>query len=70
VQNDTAVPRLHAVAGASKALAISGATLRRRIKDGTIRAVRIGSRVLISDAEIERLTREGTRPANGSEVAA
>lgn len=40
---------------AASILGISMPTLRRRVADGTIRVVRIGSLVRISDHEIERV---------------
>ena len=40
---------------AAELLGIGYTTLRRRIADGTIRAVRLGGRVLVPLTELERL---------------
>lgn len=40
---------------ASKYLRISTKTLERRIKDGTIKAAKIGARVILRRSEIEKL---------------
>jgi len=40
---------------------ISKHTLRRMVKNGTLRAARIGSRIVIPIAELERLTRPGAK---------
>jgi excisionase family DNA binding protein len=46
-------------------LSVSEFTVRRRVKEGTIRSVRLGRRLLISDSEVERIIREGcTSSAN------
>lgn len=46
---------------AARALGVSPATVRRRIKDGLIRTVSYTDRTLISLDEIERLTKAGRR---------
>lgn len=51
--------QLRSVEEASQMLAVSTFTTRRLIKAKQLRAVRVGKRVLISDAEIERVMREG-----------
>jgi excisionase family DNA binding protein len=66
--------QLHAVREAAPRLGISPWTLRRLIKAGAVRAVRVGSRrVLVSESEILKVIRRGcgaqTRPANSTEVA-
>lgn len=53
------VERLQSVEEASRRLSVSSFTTRRLIKAKQLRAVRVGKRVLISDAEIERVIREG-----------
>lgn len=50
---------LHAVEGVSRRLAVSGFTVRRLIKAGHLRAVRVGKRVLIPESEVQRVMREG-----------
>ncbi len=55
----TEAQQLRSVAEASRRLAVSTFTTRRLIKANQLRAVRVGKRVLISDAEIERVIREG-----------
>lgn len=52
--------RLESVQDASRRLAISTFTTRRLIKAKTIRAVRVGKRVLIPESEVDRLVSEGT----------
>lgn len=52
--------RLETVQDASRRLAISTFTTRRLIKAKTIRAVRVGKRVLIPESEVDRLVSEGT----------
>ena len=54
-------PQLRSIPEASERLAVSPSTLIRLIKGKQVVAVRIGRRVLISDAEINRLMQEGTR---------
>lgn len=51
--------QLRSVEEASRRLAVSTFTTRRLIKAKQLRAFRVGKRVLISDAEIERIIREG-----------
>jgi excisionase family DNA binding protein len=47
------------VEAASRRISVSEFTVRRLIKSGHLRAVRVGKRVLIPEAEIQRVTREG-----------
>jgi excisionase family DNA binding protein len=47
------------LAEASEALGISHWTLRRYIREGKIRAVRIGRRVLVEPAELGKLVNHG-----------
>jgi len=51
--------QLRSVEEASRRLSVSTFTTRRLIRAKELRAVRVGKRVLISDAEIERVMREG-----------
>jgi excisionase family DNA binding protein len=44
---------------ASRRISVSEFTLRRLIKSGHLRSVRVGKRVLIPEAEIQRVIREG-----------
>lgn len=50
---------LHAVEPVSRRLAVSNFTVRRLIKAGHMRAVRVGKRVLIPESEVQRVMREG-----------
>ena len=53
---------------AAERLGVSQFTVRRRVKEGGVRGVRLGRRLLISESEIERVIREGCVPAsNGAE---
>jgi excisionase family DNA binding protein len=51
--------RLRTVEIASDRLAVSIFTIRRQIKSGALRAVRVGKRVLIPESEIQRVIAEG-----------
>jgi excisionase family DNA binding protein len=51
--------RLTSVSETSERLAVSSFTLRRLIKAGQVRAVRVGKRVLIPGSEIERIIASG-----------
>ena len=51
--------RLNSVEETSERLAVSTFTTRRLIKAGHLRAVRVGKRVLVPDAEIVRVISEG-----------
>ena len=51
-------PRVYSVQGAANELQVSTATIKHRLKDGTINAVRLGRRVLITEREIARLLGE------------
>ena len=51
-------PRVHSVREAANELNVSVSTLKHRLKDGTINAVRLGRRVLITEREIARLLGE------------
>ena len=44
---------------AAQALGISKSTLERRIADGSIRAVKLGRRVVVPVAELHRLIDQG-----------
>jgi predicted site-specific integrase-resolvase len=48
-------PAAVSVHDAAGAIGISPTSMRRRIRDGTIRAVRIGGRVVVPTAEIARV---------------
>jgi excisionase family DNA binding protein len=51
--------QLRSVQEASRKLGVSTFTTRRLIRSKHLRAVRVGRRVLVSDEEIDRVTREG-----------
>jgi excisionase family DNA binding protein len=51
--------KLHSVEETGGKLAVSSFTVRRLIKAGEMRAVRVGKRVLIPGSEIERIIAEG-----------
>ena len=59
VESSANEQKLASVEEASRRLAVSTFTTRRLIKAKQLRAVRVGKRVLISDAEIDRVIREG-----------
>jgi excisionase family DNA binding protein len=62
----TDLGNLISVKDAAKALGVSVYTVRRLISASQIKSVHIGSRVLVSSVEVERIKREGTgviRPA-------
>ena len=52
--------KLHEVPETGRTLRVSNSTVWRLVKDGRIRAVRIGKRVLIPESEINRLMQNGT----------
>lgn len=56
---------------AGRLLALSPHTIRAYIRKGRIKAVRVGRRVLVPAAELERLAREGVpaqpHPQSGSD---
>jgi excisionase family DNA binding protein len=56
---------LQAVEGVSRRLAVSAFTVRRLIKAGHLRAVRVGKRVLIPESEVQRVMREGCGARSG-----
>jgi excisionase family DNA binding protein len=49
----------HPITDASKRIGVSTFTTRRKVKEGKIRVVRVGSRVLIPGEELDRILREG-----------
>lgn len=51
---------------AAKVLRLSVATLDRRVADGTIRAVKIGHRVVIPGQEINRILAGEPAPGGGA----
>lgn len=63
-----APPRAVSIADACASLSVSRMTLGRRIADGSIRVVRLGGRVLVPVAELERLL-AGPAPSVPVDVA-
>jgi excisionase family DNA binding protein len=55
---------LKSVEGAAGLLGISPWTVRSYIKDGKLRPVRLGRRVLLAEDELERLVTESQEPTN------
>lgn len=53
-------PRLYRVDEACEILGLSDTTLRKLREDGRIRAIRIGGKIRITQAELDRLLTEGT----------
>jgi excisionase family DNA binding protein len=53
--------RLHNIREAAARLAISPWTVRRLADRGDLRVVRLGRRLLVSESEILRLIRNGTK---------
>jgi excisionase family DNA binding protein len=51
--------RAHSVDAAAEALSVSPRTMRRMIADGRIKTIRVGYRVLVPDAELDRISNEG-----------
>lgn len=59
--------KLESVAGTAKRLAISVRIMRRLIRDGHVRVVRIGYGTLISESEIQRvIATDAGKYANGT----
>jgi excisionase family DNA binding protein len=56
---------LKSVVEAAELLRISRWTVRSYIRDGKLKAVRLGRRVLLTDGELERLVAEGQQPPEG-----
>ena len=50
---------LHSVESAAKTLSLSPWTVRAYIRQGRIRPVRIGRRVLISEDELQKIVKQG-----------
>lgn len=53
------MPRLYDVVDSAERLSVSPWTIRAKIREGLIRPVRIGRRVLIEERELERVISEG-----------
>ena len=53
---------LHLPKDAAKQLGISVWTLRKKAYEGEVASVKIGTKLLIPESELERLIREGRRP--------
>ena len=51
--------RLESIEQAAERLSVSTVTVRRLIKNGDIRAVRVSKRVLIPTSELERVVAQG-----------
>ena len=53
------VERMYGIGESARLLDVSACGVRRRIKAGDIRAVNIGSRIVISESELERVQKFG-----------
>lgn len=62
------MPLAYNRANAARLLTMSVATVDRRIADGTIRAVRIGHRVVIPAAEVDRILAGEPVPAGSDPI--
>jgi len=51
--------RANSLRAAAEILSVTHRTIQRKVASGQIRVIRIGSRVLITDAEIDRILKEG-----------
>jgi excisionase family DNA binding protein len=58
-------PILHSVEETANLIRISPHTVRAYVRSGLIKPTRIGTRVLVSAAEIDRIAVEGLRPSRG-----
>ncbi|HLK73625.1 MAG TPA: excisionase family DNA-binding protein [Streptosporangiaceae bacterium] len=59
--------RLESIASAAEALDVSERTIRRRIADGSLRAYRVGPRLIKVDrAEVDKLIRPVHAAGNGA----
>jgi excisionase family DNA binding protein len=63
------VEPLESIEATAYALGISPWTVRKRVREGLIRSVRIGRRVLIQPKEIERIIDEGIKRAEDFDAA-
>lgn len=54
-------PEYHSRGEVAKLLGVSIGTINNRVKDGTLRTVRVGGRVLIHSSELERIRFEHER---------
>jgi excisionase family DNA binding protein len=57
-QNIPAERRAYGLDEAAKLLSVSKATISRRIREGKIRAIRVGSRVLLPSESIQKILQE------------
>ena len=55
------VQALRSVQEASQILGLSGWTIRRWVQQGRIRPIRLGSRVLFEESELQRVIDEGKK---------
>ena len=51
--------KLNSIGDSADTLGVSKFTVRRLIKKGLIKSVNVGARILISEAELERVASEG-----------
>ena len=68
--NEIVAPRMYTRADAMRILRIGETSLHWLTRSGKLQAVRIGARVLIPAAEIERLCRKGTTLSEAEKTAA
>jgi excisionase family DNA binding protein len=62
--------RLESIEETSRRLAVSSFTVRRLVKAGQVRAVRVGKRLLIPGSEIERIIASGCGKHAGAQMHA
>jgi Helix-turn-helix domain len=67
---DASAPRMYTRGDAMRILRIGETSLHWLTRTGKLRAVRIGARVLIPAAEVERLCRKGTTLSEAEKAAA
>jgi len=65
-QNEDQMANLLSVAEMARLLGVCECTIRRLIKAGELRSVRISRRILVPSSELERVTEKGARSSSGS----
>jgi excisionase family DNA binding protein len=64
VKGRNRMARLKSVNETARTLGVSPLTVRRFIKAGSLRSVRVGKRVLLSEKELARVMAQGVEPSN------